>query len=174
MKNENKLDKNLYKEIENEYEIKISKDISKESPTTNKNKNLWIPLSKIVIIFLITLLGITYLNNDFKNTLKEYSPKITGTWIDENNIYYEITEKSFEMNAGQKDNPFYKGTITNITKTETGYKVLVKGTKYDINNNNEEIDMNVTLELQNYNEEYNTTISAKFNETELSIIRVQQ
>lgn len=172
MDNKNKFNKKQIDEISKEYDSVLE---NKNEIKTIKTNNLWIPLSKIIIIFIITLFIISFLNKNMNKNVLENIDKIEGTWIDEYNNYYEISEESFEMNSGKKSEPFYKGNITNILSTDTGYRVIIKGIKYETKSEKEmeEKDLNLSLEFINYTEEYKTPMIIKMNDKEFSIIRVE-
>ena len=172
MDNKNKINQKEIDKISKDYDLVMNDKTENES---YKKNNLWMPISKISIIFIITLFVIYFLNNNMNKNILENIDKIEGTWVDENNNYYEISNTSFEINSGKKAEPFYKGTITNILQTETGYRVIIKGTNYENSSEGEtkETDLNLSLELINYVEEFKVPMTIKIKEKEFSIIRVE-
>ena len=143
----------------------------KEIPKTSNLENIHQPLIKLLIAFILGLMIVKFLTPNMSN----YS-EIVGLWGDEYGNYYEIYDNTFEMNYGDSDNPFYVGTITNIIDTEDGYKILIKGKKYNIESDGtRSLDKseNIIFTIKNYTKELQKVMTANLGTDDYQITRLE-
>lgn len=170
--NSNNKIKNFDK-IKEDYEFFLEKN--ENSKKDYNLKNIFKPIIKLIIVLIISLLIV----NHFNDKMGDYK-YIQGSWIDENNNYYEINNKNFQMNAGEKDNPFYEGNIVNIIKNEDTITILIKGIKYKINDeitedSNKKFiydkDMELIFKIKNYTEDLKEPMIGNLGTNDFNIIR---
>lgn len=171
--NSNNKIKNFDK-IKEDYEFFLEKN--ENSKKDYNLKNIFKPIIKLIIVLIISLLIV----NHFNDKMGDYK-YIQGSWIDENNNYYEINNKNFQMNAGEKDNPFYEGNIVNIIKNEDTITILIKGIKYKINDeitedSNKKFiydkDMELIFKIKNYTEDLKEPMIGNLGTNDFNIIRI--
>ena len=174
--NNNKLEQRYIDNAQKDYEAyeQGGFEVKKTSPFSN----IWKPLSKIIIALIFVCLIINMLNLQMRTNKNDYFDKIEGTWVDENNNYYEIYDSEIEMNQGSKDRPFYKGTVVNILETDYGYKIVTKGKQIEYKNTDEldktvEKDLNLSIEIRDYTEEFKQPMTAIIGKQEHGIVRVE-